>query len=73
MDENFLLQKRRVMELLALMKAAGKSWTFNVFSSANAIAKYTCEELVEIGVESIRDIPDDFPLNERQRRACTCV
>src|ERR1019366_8839943 len=27
------------------------------------------EELVEMGVESIRDIPDDFPLNERQRRA----
>ncbi len=31
------------------------------------------EELVEMGVESIRDIPDDFPLNERQRRACTSV
>jgi predicted RecB family nuclease len=31
------------------------------------------EELVEMGVESIRDIPDDFPLNERQRRAATCV
>lgn len=31
------------------------------------------EGLVEMGVESIRDIPDDFPLNERQRRACTCV
>jgi len=31
------------------------------------------EELGEIGVESIRDIPDDFPLNERQRRACTTV
>jgi radical SAM superfamily enzyme YgiQ (UPF0313 family) len=53
MDENFLLQKRRVMELLALMKAAGKSWSFNIFSSANAIAKYTYEELVEIGIASI--------------------
>jgi len=31
------------------------------------------EELEEMGVESIRDIPDDFPLNERQRRACTSV
>jgi predicted RecB family nuclease len=31
------------------------------------------EELAEIGVESIREIPDDFPLNERQRRACACV
>lgn len=31
------------------------------------------EELEEMGVESISDIPDDFPLSERQRRACTCV
>jgi len=31
------------------------------------------EELVEMGVESISDIPDDFPLNERQRRACASV
>ncbi len=31
------------------------------------------EELTEIGVESIGDIPDEFPLNERQRRAATCV
>jgi hypothetical protein len=41
------------MELLALMKAAGKSWTFNIFSSANAIAKYTYEELAEIGIATI--------------------
>jgi predicted RecB family nuclease len=31
------------------------------------------EELEEIGVESIRDIPDDFQLTEIQRRAATCV
>src|SRR5208282_528917 len=31
------------------------------------------EELEEIGVESVHDIPDDFPLNERQRRACASV
>jgi predicted RecB family nuclease len=31
------------------------------------------EELEELGVESISDIPADFPLSERQRRACTCV
>ncbi len=31
------------------------------------------EQLAEVGIESIRDIPDDFPLNERQRRAATCV
>ncbi len=31
------------------------------------------EELEEMGVQSIQDIPDDFPLNERQRRAATCA
>ena len=35
---------------------------------ANAV-----EELEEMGVESISEIPDDFPLGERQRRAATCV
>lgn len=31
------------------------------------------EELEEMGVESISDIPDDFRLTERQRIASTCV
>jgi uncharacterized protein DUF2779 len=31
------------------------------------------EELEEMGVELIPEIPDDFPLSERQRRACTSV
>jgi radical SAM superfamily enzyme YgiQ (UPF0313 family) len=53
MDENFLLQRQRAMDLLARMKAAGKSWAFNIFSSANAIRKYTYEELVDLGVSSI--------------------
>ena len=41
MDENFLLQRRRAMDLLARMKRARKSWAFNIFSSANAIRKGT--------------------------------
>ena len=53
MDENFLLQRQRAMDLLTLMKAAGKSWAFHIFSSANAIRKYSYEELVELGVSSI--------------------
>ena len=53
MDENFLLNKRRALELLARMKQEGKSWEFYVFSSANAILKYTMEELVELGVSWI--------------------
>jgi len=31
------------------------------------------EELEKMGVESISDIPDDFPLTEKQRIACTSV
>ncbi|MGI9101224.1 MAG: B12-binding domain-containing radical SAM protein [Terriglobales bacterium] len=50
MDENFLLNKKRAMQLLDRMKQEGKSWALYVFSSANAIRKYTMQELVELGV-----------------------
>jgi radical SAM superfamily enzyme YgiQ (UPF0313 family) len=50
MDENFLLHKRRALELLERMKRANKSWDLYVFSSANAIRQYTMEELVGLGV-----------------------
>jgi radical SAM superfamily enzyme YgiQ (UPF0313 family) len=50
MDENFLLYRTRAMRLLDRMKQAGKSWELAVFSSANAINKYSMEELVELGV-----------------------
>ncbi|MGC9989294.1 MAG: B12-binding domain-containing radical SAM protein [Terriglobales bacterium] len=50
MDENFLLHKTRAMRLLELMKQGGKSWELSVFSSANALRKYTMLELVELGV-----------------------
>lgn len=50
MDENFLLHKRRAMELLAHMKRENKPWALYVFSSANAIRQYTMRELVELGV-----------------------
>ena len=53
MDENFLLHRTRAMRLLERMKAAGKSWELAVFASANAIRKYTMEELVELGVSWI--------------------
>ena len=39
-----------------------------LYIHANAV-----EQLTEMSVESIRNIPDDYPLNERQRRAATCV
>ena len=50
MDENFLLHRERAMRLLDRMKEARKSWTMSVFASANAIRKYTMQELVELGV-----------------------
>jgi hypothetical protein len=53
MDENFLLYRRRALELLDCMKRAGKAWSLYVFSSANAIAKYDIRELTELGIEWI--------------------
>jgi len=50
MDENFLLYRPRAMRLLERMKEAGKSWELSVFASANAIRKYTMQELVELGI-----------------------
>jgi radical SAM superfamily enzyme YgiQ (UPF0313 family) len=53
MDENFLLNRPRAMQLLARMKEAGKAWSLYVFSSVNAIRKYTIEELVQLGISWI--------------------
>ncbi|OFZ99499.1 MAG: hypothetical protein A3H35_18190 [Betaproteobacteria bacterium RIFCSPLOWO2_02_FULL_62_17] len=50
MDENFLLYKRRALELLDEMKKHGKAWSMYVFSSANALRKYDMRQLVELGV-----------------------
>jgi len=50
MDENFLLYKKRAIELLDEMKRHGKAWSLFVFSSANAIRKYEMRELVELGI-----------------------
>ena len=53
MDENFLLNRPRAMQLLERMKEASKSWSLYVFSSANAIAKYSMEELIQLGISWI--------------------
>jgi hypothetical protein len=53
MDENFLLYRKRAMDLLERMKAAGKAWALYVFSSANAISKYSMKELVSLGISWI--------------------
>jgi hypothetical protein len=50
MDESFLLDRKRAMELLGLMRWYGKPWSLYVFSSANALRQYSMRELVELGI-----------------------
>ena len=50
MDENFLLHRRRALRLLGLMEQEDKSWSLYVFSSAGALASYSIEQLVGLGV-----------------------
>ena len=50
MDENFLLNRPRALELVALMEKHGKSWYMEIFSSANVLQRYSMEELVALGV-----------------------
>lgn len=50
LDENFLLHRKRALELLDSMKKNNKSWVLNVFSSARVLKSYTIEQLVELGI-----------------------
>jgi hypothetical protein len=50
MDENFLLDKKRALQLLERMEQHGKPWALYVFSSANVLKKYSMEQLVALGV-----------------------
>jgi radical SAM superfamily enzyme YgiQ (UPF0313 family) len=50
MDENFLLYRERVFRLLELMEEHQKSWSFYIFSSANALKRYSIEQLVALGI-----------------------
>jgi len=53
MDENFLLNRPRALQLLKRMQEHSKSWALYVFSSINAIRKYSMEELVQLGISWI--------------------
>jgi radical SAM superfamily enzyme YgiQ (UPF0313 family) len=50
MDENFLIDKPRALELLELMERHDKPWSLYVFSSANVLQKYSLDQLVRLGV-----------------------
>ena len=74
MDENFLLNRPRALQLLRLMQEHNKSWALYVFSSINAIRKYSMEELVQLGVSWIwvgLESPQvELRQAERLRHAC---
>jgi Radical SAM superfamily/B12 binding domain len=53
MDENFLLNRPRALQLLKRMEKHGKSWALYVFSSINAIRKYSMDDLVRLGISWI--------------------
>jgi hypothetical protein len=50
MDENFLLHRPRALRLLERMRERDKAWSLYVFSSANALRRYSDEELLGLGV-----------------------
>jgi radical SAM superfamily enzyme YgiQ (UPF0313 family) len=50
MDENFLLDKKRALQLLERIQEHDKSWSLYVFSSANVLQMYTMDQLVALGV-----------------------
>jgi len=50
MDENFLKDRERAMELLELMEKHGRFFGFHIFSSAEAITAFGVDNLVRLGV-----------------------
>jgi radical SAM superfamily enzyme YgiQ (UPF0313 family) len=50
LDENFLLHRKRALRLLELMRANGKSWSLDVFSSARVLCSYDIQDLVDLGI-----------------------
>lgn len=53
MDENFLLHRKRALEVLDLMRSNGKSWALSIFSSAKVLKTYTSEQLAGLGINWI--------------------
>lgn len=53
MDENFLKDRARALELLALQEQHGHFFNFQVFSSAEAITALSIEQIVRLGIEFV--------------------
>jgi hypothetical protein len=52
-DEDFLLDKNRAMQLRDCVLAGGKSVSIFVFSSVRAISQYAVQEILEMGIDGI--------------------
>ncbi|MHC4536279.1 MAG: radical SAM protein [Planctomycetota bacterium] len=52
-DEDFLLDKKRAMQLRDCVLAGGKSVSIFVFSSVRAISQYAVQEILEMGIDGI--------------------
>ena len=50
MDENFLKDRQRALDLLALMEEHERSFRFMVFSSAEAVTAFGIDNMVRLGV-----------------------
>ena len=50
MDENFLLHRRRALQLLELIDRNDRAWSLYVFSSAKVLNTYSIEQLIRLGV-----------------------
>lgn len=51
MDENFLKERTRAMDLLGEMEAHGRFFDFSIFSSAEAVRAFGVENLARLGVK----------------------
>lgn len=50
LDEDFLLNKKRALELRDCVQRAGKALSIFVFSSVRAISQYTVTQILEMGI-----------------------
>ena len=53
MDENFLKDRARAVELLRLQEERGRFFNLQVFSSAEAVTALSVEQLVRLGIEFV--------------------
>ncbi len=68
MDENFLQYPERARELVELMEKNRKAYRFNIFSSAQNIAKVGIDFLVRLGVVSLwLGVESKFEIYDKNR------